>query len=174
MGYCFKAFQAHVFQGSTPHRDTFPDSLKSNPVLCFTALSSTLAGLVPGPHCTASPCLRFHKVSSPRSAFRVPVDHLPPRVPPTKQDKTQPLFFTTASSPKNSTKFVKLSVLSSAPSLRHMVIGILLKRCCGKMQRHTGLSGHICIQIACEFKIQRIVFSLCLLRGSKSSLEIFP
>ena len=127
MGYCFKALQAHVFQGSTPHRDTFPDSLKSNSVLCFTALSSTLAGLVPGPHCTASPCSCFHKVSSPRSAFRVPVDHLPPRVPPTKQDKKQPLFFTTASSPKNSTKFVKLSVLASAPSLRHMVVGFLKK-----------------------------------------------
>lgn len=31
MGYCFKASRAHVFQGSTPHRDIFPDSLTIQP-----------------------------------------------------------------------------------------------------------------------------------------------
>lgn len=131
-GYCFKASRAHVFQGSTPHRDIFPDSLTIQPgallhcsvlhtcrTCAWTSLHSITLLVLPQGQLRAS-------------AFQGPGDHLPPRVPPKEQDKKQPLFFTTASSPKNSTKFVKLSVFSPAPSLKHMVIGIFKKGAVGK------------------------------------------
>lgn len=102
----------HMFSEGTPTETPFPDSLKSNCDALLPALSSTLAGLVPGPHCTASPCSCFHKISSPRVPFRVPVDHLPPRVPPTKPRQKTALFLLLHSSPRT-----QLNLLSSLFSL---------------------------------------------------------
>lgn len=134
MGSCFKASQAHVFQGSTPHRDTFPDSLTTHPgALLHGSILHTCRTCA----CTSRHSITFLMLPQGQLPAEVPPSACGPPTPqsaPTEQDIKQPrpFFFTTASSPKNSTKFVKLSFLSPAPSLKQMVVGIFLKGATGK------------------------------------------